>query len=839
MACKLAKFVHRAAFAHQPLRSALARSSPSGLARYSRYDCYQLVRRRAAWPEAALCRRPIPKARPSLSYVRVIGNFRVASLRPLDGLSNRSSIIESGLGMDRGVQQPNEPTVSDSAVAKAAARHLGQATALLEGVEETAVGERSRNETQLENRLVQVRLGLASSLFTSLRAKHTLTAAHSLRMAIGCSAWAQVLEMPLDLRDELEVGALLHDIGKIGVPDNILSKPSKLTVEEQLVVDGHRATGVDILRNCCASQNIVDIVFYAAAWYNGQREGFDKRAEEIPIGARMVAILDAFDAMTTDRVYRPAMSRERAMAELFQCAGTQFDPKLVQLFHHFIESDQQQMVAGSVRRWLSDLGPGASAKFWNLQSVEQASSKGNNVEALFHCKLLEQMQAAAIYIDSQGRVTMWNRGAERMTGIPAPAILHRPWQPGMVQMRTSEGHTILDDQCPILSALQSGMPTRSERLQIRSRSDRPMVIEASAAPVLGPEQAVIGVAAILRDASRQVVLEEHLVDLHDRATRDPLTKVSNRAEFDRVHKEFVKTHLASGMPCSLVISDIDFFKKINDEYGHQAGDEALVSFASLLQRNARPEDLVARYGGEEFVLLCADCDGATASRRADEIRRQLAEMPQSSLSGNRITASFGVTEIQNGDTPDTMLRRADRGLLQAKDNGRNQVIQLGAGIAGRDRAAGKGGLASWFNWFGTAAEDSLIDQQLITSVPLKLSVEKLRGFVADHGAQILEIKSSDVKLCIEGDALQTQRRASDRSVPYLIDLHFEEYVEKSDGRKPSMLSKTVVQVLIKPKRSRDRRVRDAEDRARQLLNSLKAYLVAQEFKPEENETPAP
>jgi diguanylate cyclase (GGDEF)-like protein/putative nucleotidyltransferase with HDIG domain/PAS domain S-box-containing protein len=741
--------------------------------------------------------------------------------------------------MDRGVQQPNEPVVDESTAANAA-RHLGQATALLEGVEEASVAnaERSRNESQLENRLVQVRLGLASSLFTALRAKHTLTAAHSLRMAIGCSAWAQVLEMPLDLRDELEVGALLHDIGKIGIPDTILSKPSKLTVEEQLVVDGHRAIGVEILRNCCASQNVVDIVFFAAAWYNGQREGYDRRGEEIPIGARMVAILDAFDAMTTDRVYRPAMSRERAMAELFQCAGTQFDPKLVHLFHHFIESDQQQMVASSVRRWLSDLGPGASAKFWNLQSLDNTSRQGNNVETLFHYKLLEQMQAAAIYIDSQRRITMWNRGAERMTGIPAQAILHRPWQPGMVQMRTAEGQAILDDQCPILSALQSGMPSRTERLQIRSRSDRPMVIEASAAPVLGPEQAVIGVAAILRDASRQVVLEEHLVDLHDRATRDPLTKISNRAEFDRVHKEFVKTHLASGMPCSLVISDIDFFKKINDEYGHQAGDEALVSFASLLQRNARPEDLVARYGGEEFVLLCADCDGATASRRADEIRRQLSEMPQSALSGNRITASFGVTEIQNGDTPDTMLRRADRGLLQAKDNGRNQVVQLGAGIVGRERTPGKGGLASWFNWFGTAVEDSLIDQQLITSVPLKLSVEKLRGFVADHGAQILEIKSSDVKLCIEGDAIQNQRRASDRSVPYLIDLHFEEYIEKSEGRKPTMLSKTLVHVLIKPKRSRDRRVRDAEDRARQLLNSLKAYLVAQEFKPEEGETSA-
>ena len=97
-------------------------------------------------------------------------------------------------------------------------------------------------------------------------------------------------------------------------------------------MDRHRQFGMDSLRNCCASQEVLDTVHNAAAWFDGSKRGFDRRGEDLPLGSRLIAIVDAFDSMTTDRVYRPAMSRERAMAELFACAGTQFDPQLVRTF---------------------------------------------------------------------------------------------------------------------------------------------------------------------------------------------------------------------------------------------------------------------------------------------------------------------------------------------------------------------------------------------------------------------------------------------------------------------------------------------------------------------------
>ena len=121
-------------------------------------------------------------------------------------------------------------------------------TSLLQNLEEAAVPLNTPAITACENQLIQVRLGVASSLMTALRWKHAASAAHSVRVALGCSSWALAMELPDQQRDEIEVAALLHDIGKIGVPDAILLKPGKLTGDEVAVMDRHRLMGMDILR---------------------------------------------------------------------------------------------------------------------------------------------------------------------------------------------------------------------------------------------------------------------------------------------------------------------------------------------------------------------------------------------------------------------------------------------------------------------------------------------------------------------------------------------------------------------------------------------------------------
>ena len=135
-----------------------------------------------------------------------------------------------------------------------------------------------------------------------------------------------------------------------------------------------------------------------------------------------------------------------------------------------------------------------------------------------------------------------------------------------------------------------------------------------------------GAILLFHDASSETSLEQRCQSLHEKATKDPLTQVANRAEFDRVHEMFVAAHQQQQVPCSLMMCDLDRFKLVNDTYGHQAGDDAIKSLASLLKSSCRPGDLVARYGGEEFVMLCADCDNAAAARRAEQIRKALSQI---------------------------------------------------------------------------------------------------------------------------------------------------------------------------------------------------------------------
>lgn len=688
-------------------------------------------------------------------------------------------------------------------------------------------------DAAFENRLVQVRLGLASGLFGALRARHASTAAHCLRVALSCSAWSVSLALTDDERDSIEVGALLHDIGKIGIPDHILLKPGKLTAEEYVTVEKHRRIGLGILSHCCASTEVLTIVQHSGAWFDGSRDGYLLSGEDLPVGARMVSIVDAFDAMTTDQIYRRAMSRERALAELFEFAGTQFDPQLVQAFCGYISSESAVLQSSVARRWLKQLSPDNSNEFWRLEyPAAPATPQPMTCDAVFQHKLLESMHDAVIFVDNNLQIVHWNRAAERLTGIAASSIENKKWSPSLVSLRDEKERLIDDPECPVIQAIRNGVQT-VRRLSVTGRNGQRVDIDAHLVPVHGKNGLMHGAAVLLHDASSRITLEQRVQTLHEKATRDPLTQVANRAEFDDIHATYVESHRDRRLPFSLIICDIDYFKRINDNFGHQAGDEVLQSFAALLRRHTRPGDLVARYGGEEFVLLCIDCDNSAATRRAEELRKELSEYPMAALGNKSITASFGVTELQNGDTPETMLRRADRALYQAKESGRNTVIQLGSGIDGEEPAPRSTG---WLSWLRGSTPDQLLSRTLVTSVPLNVVVEKMRGFMADHHAEIISIAESHLTLRIDGENTPFLRRNSDRPVPFFIEMKFSEASAAAEGR-GAPTNRTVVHVTIRPHRSRDRRRRDAIERAGQLLLSLKSYLVAQEVRGPSDLTP--
>lgn len=720
---------------------------------------------------------------------------------------------------------PNSSGLPSAGVshAEAAPERVSVLKTLLAGVDEFGqIAPKYLEDPDHQNQLVQVRLGIATSMYHALRAKHAPTAAHSLRVALLCSSWAVRKQLAGDACDQIEVASLLHDVGKIGVPDALLEKSAKLTHDEAVTIEKYRLDGLQILQGCCASHEILEIVHYCSAWFDGSRAEYDCDGEEIPVGARMLAIADAFDSMTTDQVYRRAMSRDRAIAELFECAGSQFDPQLVREFCSSLGHDHLSFTSSLAQRWLVDLRSEASNALWSLRNLN-VNGRATSIEGLFRQSLVNGMLDGVVFVDASRRILHWNRAAERLTGIPSTSVLQKHWSPDLVEMFDEGGQPVEESECPVAYVIGSKVQSL-KRHSISARDGRRVSVDSQIVPVIGDDGVVYGAALVMHDASNQISLEERVESLHDEATKDPLTKINNRAVFDRELTRMVQLHLEQGIPCSLIICDLDFFKKINDKYGHQAGDEALVSFAALLNRHHRQGDVVARYGGEEFVMLCADCDNSAATRRAEEIRSELERLPQSMLDGRCITASFGVTELQPGDTPETMLNRADRGLLNAKELGRNRVVQLGSGISESETEERTG---RWLNLFKSPTPNVFIERQLITPVPLKMVVEKLKGFVADHHAEITMIDESQILIKVECEQSELLRRSSDRPMLFGLRLQFEETRLAVEGAGGTTL-RTIVKVNIRPARNRDRRRKDGSERGRQLLVSLKSYLMAHE-----------
>ncbi|MFH1919195.1 MAG: diguanylate cyclase [Planctomycetota bacterium] len=674
---------------------------------------------------------------------------------------------------------------------------------------------------QTDNQLVQVRLGIASSLYAALRLKHAATAVHCLRVALSVSAWALQKGLPEQQRDMIEVAALLHDVGMIGVPDHILLKAGPLDSKEVRIVERARAMSLEVLHNACAEPGILQIVEHVGAWYDGSKRGYRLAGEEIPLGARMITIIEAFDAMTTDQVFRSAMSLERATRELFEFAGVQFDPRLVKQFVELHAGNQSAFRREVAGRWLKSLDPETVNSYWELSALPRRSGPENAAGA-FPFSLLDNMHDAVVFVDAGLRVVLWNHGAERLTGITGASVHQRQWLPSLLNTQDEKGDPIADDDCPVTCAIRSGVQSL-RRLTIWGRAGRAVSVDSHAIPVTDDDGTTLGAILVLHDASPETSLEERCQRLHEKATKDPLTQVANRAEFDRVHEAFVRTHQQERVPCSLIICDLDLFKQVNDTYGHQAGDEAIKALARLLKTVCRPGDLVARYGGEEFVVLCADCDNASVARRAEQLRKNLSQTPISRLEGHSVTASFGVTEIQPGDTAETMLRRADRALLMAKAEGRNRVVQLGIGSGTEEPPKEKRSF-----WRRRAGPTVVIEQDLVTPVPVAMAVEKLRGFVADHCAKIVSISGNRVRLEIDDRAGQARRRG-DRSVTFSVQLEFGEEAYASpqpDGSRKQSGSRTRIHVSITPRKHRDRRRTDMGDRARDVLASFRSYLMA-------------
>ena len=668
------------------------------------------------------------------------------------------------------------------------------------------------------------RLGVASSLILALASKHRPSAMHSIRVGLGLSGWARYLKLDDTTCRNLEIAGVLHDLGKIGVPDSILQKPDGLSPEEICMVDYHRQNVMTILQPSLINQEIAEAIYYSIAYYDGSKAEFNRRGESLPANARMLSIADAYDSMTMESRYRGSRTPAMAVAELFEKCDTQFDRKLVGSFARFIDTRNVWTSDGNISPWLGSLATLPHESHWSINSV--SGTVGQFVaERAFQKSLLEAVNDGCIFLDLYRKVMLWNRAAEEVTALASVDWLDRKWPSEILQMRDDYDLAVTPEECPIARCLETKRP-QSLSGSIMSGQTRKNV-EMRAVPVFSPRGVLMGVTVVIRDLSSEKSLKQRLKNMTIAATTDPLTKVANRHEFDRVFTKTLEEHREAKARMCVIFTDIDFFKRINDDYGHDAGDEALANFAAHLTRNCRPEDLVSRFGGEEFVILCPDTDITTATEQAEAIRSTLQSLPLKALKNRCIAASFGVSELQEGDTDSSLLRRADRALMKAKKDERNRVVALDGNSDVPDSLEGMSGnssrsFLSWLLGNQTESGSYEVEKKLVTPVPVDIVIEKIRGFISDFNATIESTESTSVVFLLDSNHTNVSRRSNDRPIRFRINLR----VEEPEGTPPA---DTMIHVSISVTKPRDRRGNTLAVCLEEVYRSLRSYLVAKEY----------
>jgi diguanylate cyclase (GGDEF)-like protein len=389
---------------------------------------------------------------------------------------------------------------------------------------------------------------------------------------------------------------------------------------------------------------------------------------------------------------------------------------------------------------------------------------------------MQHIYEGAVFIDRQRIITCWNRAAELITGLTSANTLGLEFTPSLIGLIPIDEKA--QGKCPVAQCLSTKQSV-AWPCKLTGRSGREAKIELTVVPVVHGGQC-FGCVILIYDVSVNAELKRQLSELHDTSALDPLTRIANRAEFDRGLREYVFAHRATQSKCCLIVCDIDHFKKINDTYGHNVGDQALMAFAQTLKRFIRSRDLVARYGGEEFVILCANCELDNALDRAEQIRICLNQTPQQMLDGKSLSASFGVSELRVDEGATEFFVRADKALYAAKNKGRNRVERA----SDRDddtppeQPNCERSAVSGVVW-PKVPDQALFQEEYRTTTPATMLAEKLRGYVLESQAKIEFVEPN--RLAIQIPVADPQRPSRKSQFRVIVDYH---QISNKSGRVP-------------------------------------------------------
>ena len=542
-------------------------------------------------------------------------------------------------------------------------------------------------------------LATVEALALAIDAKDQTATSHIRRVQTYAAGIAQAMGMAEPEVQGLRTAALLHDIGKLAVPEHILSKPGPLTQEELQRMQVHPQVGAEIIAHVPFPYPVAPIIQSHHERWDGKGYPSGLSGQAIPFGARILAAVDYFDALSSDRPFHKALSRDEALEQIKQEAGKALDPAVVETLVRLMP----QLEASAA---LED----EPAHPVRLQSRRTNSSGAVEVaqKNVFHDIALAHREIYALYEIAQSMGTSLGVAdtmalvaskLSNLVPLKACALFLHEESGDLLRCRFATG---VDAELLQTLVVQNG----DGLVGWVGRNHRPLV---NARPAADLEAAgVNGVTSLMSALVCPLLFDERLIGtlavyhteqgcytddhrrLLDRVAEQAAGVINNSVVFEQTKRDsltdpltglpntrFMFVHLTRelaraerlGSEVSLLVMDLDGFKEINDCHGHHIGDRALREVARVLRNGIRPYDICVRYAGDEFVVVLSGCGAADADQKRKELQQAIEDIPFEVRPGRfqKLGSSFGYAVFpHDGVAYESLLATADKRMYQDK-----------------------------------------------------------------------------------------------------------------------------------------------------------------------------
>jgi diguanylate cyclase (GGDEF)-like protein/putative nucleotidyltransferase with HDIG domain len=562
--------------------------------------------------------------------------------------------------------------------------------------------------------IASLHMNTIESLAIAIDAKDQTTHGHVRRTQIYATEMGRLLKVNESELRALVAGALLHDIGKLAVPEYILNKPGKLTEAEFAKMKIHPTVGGDILKRVNFPYPVEDIVRYHHEKWDGSGYPKGLKAEQIPLVARIISVVDFYDATRCDRPYRKGMKREDSLSLLHKMTGSSFDPRVVELFSkHVTEFDKlignediQEQVASQDLDLLTKTRPDAGLASDILGSPDNSLGFRSITQAQREVFALHEIaQTIGSSLNMNDTVTLISNKLRAIVPFDTCIIYVVDDRSGKaIAMHVVGDHAELFERRRIsigdgitgwVIANGRSMCNSSPELDLVGLSDD--IAKNYRSVLVSPlirEDGAFG-AITLYSKGRTSYTTEHVrllesVAQHaasalnnaitfektkESALTDPLTELPNaRGFYMMLEQRLAECQRLNREPLALISMDVDDFKKINDQWGHAIGDRLLATAARVIRKELRQMDILSRYAGDEFVAIMPMASQSMAEGIAERIRAAVGAHNFSVRTGKSVAVSIstGIACFpDDGETTEELLTAAARNMQHDKHTRKN------------------------------------------------------------------------------------------------------------------------------------------------------------------------